>query len=296
MTSPEPPTAGAALQAYLAEQSAVLRRLAEGVRAGEPRAVHESRIAARRTRSVLRVYRRLVHREVVEDLVEELRWYGKRLAPVRDAQVLRVRLEEQLAGLSAEQRVGQVERSVAAGMQARQDSSLRAMTRALGVRRPAALLDAMDAVAADPPLRGRAAKPARTVLPDLLHRAHQRVRAERTALRRADPADREHHWHEVRKRAKAARYGAEVLVPVVGGEAGRQANRWRRATSRLGEVQDGVVARELLLALMREAQRADEPTFTYGVLHERERAGTTHSIESGRQAVRRALRVDPRDW
>src|SRR5436305_639710 len=72
----------------------------------------------------------------------------------------------------------------------------------------------------------------------------------RTTTRRAGralrPADADEAYHEVRKRAKRARYAAETvrdaLEPGAADDAGRFARRARKVQDVLGEHQDAVVA------------------------------------------------------
>jgi CHAD domain-containing protein len=65
--------------------------------------VHETRVAARRLRSTLRVFGEVVHAASVEELNNELAWYAALLGEVRDREVLRDRLTMLVAGLPPEQ-------------------------------------------------------------------------------------------------------------------------------------------------------------------------------------------------
>lgn len=53
----------------------------------DPEGVHQMRVAIRRTRSVLRSFRDMLHGKTVAHLNTELRWLAKRLGEVRDADV-----------------------------------------------------------------------------------------------------------------------------------------------------------------------------------------------------------------
>ena len=69
-------------------------------RVGEdPEGVHQARVAVRRLRSDLRTFRPLLDRDWAEALRVELRWLGGLLAPVRDAEVLGVRLQGRIEGM-----------------------------------------------------------------------------------------------------------------------------------------------------------------------------------------------------
>src|SRR2546421_4989370 len=108
----KPGSAGAALTAYLAEH--VERLAAEDPRArrGEDDAVHQLRVAARRLRSALQSYRRLLDREQTDPVVDALRELAQAFAPARDAEVLHARIRGGLAGLEPELLLGPVQAQV----------------------------------------------------------------------------------------------------------------------------------------------------------------------------------------
>ena len=70
-----------------------------------------------------------------------------------------------------------------------------------------------------------------------------------------DPDERQRLLHEVRKDAKRVRYAAEALRPVWGKDAQRLAKAAKSLTSHLGERQDTVMSRPMLLD-----DRAARPT------------------------------------
>lgn len=121
---------------------------------------------------------------------------------------------------------------------------------------------------ADPPFTPQADRPAVKVLPPLVRRAHRRL--EQTTRRIACAPDPDPAVHKARKAAKRARYAAEIAVPVLGGTARRQVARMKRLQEILGDHQDSVVARNVLLEIAADAHRNGENTFTYGLLYERE--------------------------
>jgi hypothetical protein len=108
----KPGTAGAALVDYLAAH--VDRLAAEDLRArrGEEDSVHQLRVAARRMRSALQSYRRLLDRERTDPVVDGLRELARALAPARDAEVLHARIRDGLAGLEPELLLGPVQAQV----------------------------------------------------------------------------------------------------------------------------------------------------------------------------------------
>ncbi|MGC5582714.1 CHAD domain-containing protein [Ornithinimicrobium sp. W1679] len=99
-----------------------------------------------------------------------------------------------------------------------------------------------------------------------------------------------HDRHETRKRAKAARYGWEALVPALGPVAEESARRWEEVTEALGELQDVVVTRERLLELAAVAGSDGVPSFSLGVVAGDDGARVPDLVARGDDAVDRALR------
>ena len=254
-------SAGAAVVSYLQTQAARLRDTGSSVGAEHPDAVHRMRVTTRRLRSVLAAYRRLFDRTGTEPVLAELRWLAGSLGAARDAEVMRVRLREALDGMPGV--AADVRRLVDRELRRRHDVALRAVVRTLDTKRYARLLADLEALVADPPLRGRAAKPAERVLPRLVSRAWHRVESahDRTSF------DHDLRLHEVRKAAKRARYAADVASPVIGTPATRFGKAHKRIQSVLGDHHDTVVCRELICSLTEVAQRRGLSTFDLGRLY-----------------------------
>src|SRR2546423_3425413 len=94
-----------AITAYLSQQRDAIRSNDPGVRAGDPDAVHDMRVATRRSRSTLRTFRPLFD-PTVQRLRDELRWLGQALGQVRDGDVMAARLAAALAAQPPELVVG----------------------------------------------------------------------------------------------------------------------------------------------------------------------------------------------
>ena len=70
------------------------------VRLGEdPEGVHRARVAARRLRSDLLMFRPLLDRDWADALREEIGWLGRLLGPIRDAEVLGARIQQRVAAM-----------------------------------------------------------------------------------------------------------------------------------------------------------------------------------------------------
>jgi CHAD domain-containing protein len=280
------------VHAYLAEQVAVILGREADVRADVPDAVHKTRVATRWLRSALRTFRRLLDREVTDPLRAELRWLGGVLGEPRDAEVMREHLLERLGQLDDEQVVGPVGDRVTRELQERHAAAHAALVDVLDSDRYLGLLDRLLELLAETPWRGRARKKAATVLPRLVRRAVGRAAQEWAGAQEAEGEERLHLLHETRKRAKAVRYACEALAPTFGDDAADAAAAWEQVTETLGRLQDSAVAAAWLRDLARSADRADEDTYTYGVLVGLESTGGEQVRAAGEEAVREALAHD----
>jgi CHAD domain-containing protein len=281
------PTAGEVLQARLTEQVALLHRRDEEVREGADDAVHQLRVTCRRLRGALGTFRPVVEREVTDPFRDELRWLARTLGGARDAEVARERLESLLDGLPRISVVGPVRHRIRRTYEERQRTADEHAARVLGGARYRRLLARADAVAADPPFSDLAGEPADDVLVKRTHRDRKRFEARVALVADAQPRDVDAAWHHARKAAKRLRYAAETLEPGWGEPAAELLDRAKAVTKLLGERQDTVVLRTDLRRLARVAHVAGESTFTYGALHEAERATAARVDEEFDDAWRR---------
>ncbi|GAA2102546.1 hypothetical protein GCM10009759_37170 [Kitasatospora saccharophila] len=254
-------SAGDAVTARLRTQTAELAALAPDVRADRPDAVHRMRVAARRLRSALRTHRR--HLRGDHTATEDgLRHLGRALGPARDTEVLGARLLAQARELPP----GADRERVLAELTAwttreTRDARARALA-ALDGEPFRRLLATLTALAADPPLNSRAAKPYGPELTRTLRREHRRTAERIDAARRTPEGPAlERALHDARKAAKRARYAGET--------AGRPARAFTRRMKALQDVlgrhQDAVVARDTLRTL-------SDGGFGYGALYGRQTA------------------------
>lgn len=124
-----------------------------------------------------------------------------------------------------------------------------------------ALLDALEALLSDPPLRRKARKPAVKQLRKAAERDRGRL-TKRLAAAESAPEGPEcdRALHGARKAARRARHTAEMALPYGG-------KRAKALQQLLGDHQDAVVARRALLSLAAEAHVSGTDTFGYGLLH-----------------------------
>lgn len=256
-------SAGEAVVAAMATHFGRLQSLEAAVRADEPDAVHQARIATRRLRSLLKVFTRLFEHEPERRLRDELKWAAGMLAGPRDAEVLRELVDAELVDLAVS--------SPAAVASADVEAARHLARTRLDERHAAAfaeLLEAMDAprwddlhaaiaeFLLDPPLRGAADRTAGTKLRRLADRSAETVDERVDEAESASEALGLPAWHEVRKSAKAARYAYETLAALEGGHAKKRRKAWKAVTKPLGELQDAVMLEHEFASLARVADDA----------------------------------------
>ncbi|MEV6056340.1 CYTH and CHAD domain-containing protein [Streptomyces sp. NPDC052107] len=271
---PAPPvTAGDHVLAYLRAQRDVLVELDPAVRRDVPDSVHRMRVATRRARSTLRSFRSVLDRAVTDPVAVELKWLAGELGVDRDQEVMAERLTADLDALPPDLVAGPVPERLASWAEARGGGAQAHLTGVLDARRYLALLDTLDALLADPPLRKAAGKKPEKVLAKAVDKDLATLSAlvER-AIGVPPGEERDVAVHEARKKAKRTRYAAEAATPALGKQAGSLAKAMKSLTTLLGDHQDSVMTRLTLRELSAVAHAAGESTFTYGLLYGREEA------------------------
>lgn len=266
-------SAGAHVLDYLRKQRAALLEWDPAVRQDLPDSVHKMRVATRRLRSAFKTYRKVLDRTVTDPVGVELKWLAAELGVDRDREVLAERLSAGVEGVPRTLLLGPVDARLRVWSVAGRAEARRRTTAVLDSARYLSLLDRIDALLADPPLREAAAAPAADVLPKALLKDYARLaaRAEH-ALALAPGQERDVALHEARKAAKRARYAGEAATSALGGPAARFAKRMKAVQTVLGEHQDSVVARATLRDLAVQAHAAGESAFVWGLLYGREEA------------------------
>ena len=251
------------LMSYLDDQVTALRHHESRAREDKLDAVHKMRIAIRRLRAALATYRKLLDPDVVAHLRAELKWLAGASGAVRDAQVMHERLTTLLAAEPADLVVGPVTERVGAALEADLVAGRRELIAALDSERRAGLLEALDALLADPPLTPLASKPAKKVIPRLVAKSGKRLARAVEVAAAVETADRDVALHEVRKGAKRLRYSAEVATPIRPKRAAKLARATHQLQRILGEHHDSAVVRDLLLELTADARRRGENDLVY---------------------------------
>lgn len=218
---------------YLAVQQLAVQRGDQRLRDGDLGAIHSSRVAVRRYRTVLRVFGELLA-PGVESLDTELAWYADLLGAVRDLDVTRTRLvtavPEELAELftaALDSRVAKARTTLAQGLAGPRAGALHAKLRRYTHPGPCSALQVPVAEV------GR-------FLAGQQRLARARLRRARRS--RDDVA----RWHQARKQAKRTRYTAELAEPGIGAPARQLAHDAKAVQDELGTIQDTVVLIDLL--------------------------------------------------
>lgn len=179
-----------------------------------------------------------------EPLRNELKWLGELLGAARDADVLQSLLTSKLSALPPVCRDAAAPLEKEVGRQ--RATRLATLRRELDSSRYLAVLDELVAVVDEPPVKQSHRDPTRTDAAQVKRLANKQWKRLRKTMDRlpSEPSDPE--LHEVRKRAKQARYAFEATAPIIGKRARRLAKRLSKLQDNLGEHQDAVVASEWL--------------------------------------------------
>ncbi|MEV0678002.1 CYTH and CHAD domain-containing protein [Actinosynnema sp. NPDC050436] len=277
--APEPPapkrgkTAGDVVLAYLREQADALKHQDPRVRRREEDAVHQMRVATRRMRSALQAFGKVVERDRTRELTDELKWFAGVLGAARDAEVMRAGYEANVAKLDDTLVLGPVSALLTRHFAPLEAGAHEAATTAMNSRRYFALLDAVDALIADPPLTPLARVKAKDVLPEFVVKAYKRLAGN------AENAHDDESLHESRKAAKRLRYAVETVEPLYGKKAKKYRKHLKGLQTLLGDHQDSVVARPVLRELGGQAHLEGENGFTFGLLYGLEEAKAARAEE-----------------
>ncbi|GAA2603863.1 CYTH and CHAD domain-containing protein [Dactylosporangium fulvum] len=242
--------------------------------------VHQMRVGTRRLRSDLQTFQALLVPSWTATLRAELSWLADALGGARDIEVLRARLRQTAALVGLVPLDAAAVERIDAELAARHEDALTALDEALHAPRYVALPDSLVEAARAPHLSPLASARAVEVLPGIVRRPWRRLAYGGGAAPAAggltlDLPDDE--AHEVRKRAKRARYAADAAAPIVGADAVLLAKAIAKAQNVLGEHQDAAIAADAWLDIAKSDPDDHTLAVTAGRLFERERAAVTRS-------------------
>lgn len=276
----EPVTAGDHVMAYVRAQRDAIVELDPAVRRDAEDSVHDMRVATRRLRSTFRSFGKVLDRTVTDEVAAELKWLAGELGLGRDQEVLAARLTASLDELSPDLLSGPVRERLDHWAGAGLGGSRRRLLGVLDSQRYLTLLDTLDALVTDPPLRKAAGRKPSKVLAKAVRKDFDQVSAlVDEAMEQPPGHGRDLGLHEARKKTKRTRYAAEAALPALGSPAKDLVKSMKSLQTLLGEHQDSVMARTTLRELSAVAHAAGESAFTYGVLYGREqhRAATAEA-------------------
>jgi len=276
----DPVTAGDHVLAYVRAQRDAIVALDPAVRQDAEDSVHSMRVATRRLRSTFKSYGKVLDRAVTDPIGDELKWLAGELGVDRDREVLSERLSAALDEVPGALVSGPVTARLSTWSGDRPGGASARLIGVLDSRRHLALLDALDALIADPPLLKAAGKKPHKVIAKAVRKDFRKVSGlVGRALELEPGTDRDVAIHEARKKTKRTRYAAEAARPVLGKPAKSMVKSMKSLQNLLGEHQDSVMARQTLRELSAVAHAAGESAFTYGLLYGREeqRAATVEA-------------------
>jgi CHAD domain-containing protein len=257
--------AGRALARYLGAQIDAIVAGDLGLRRGHD-PIHDTRVAIRRLRSTLRVFRKVLNRSVIGDLDGELRWFASLLGDVRDCQVQHRRFIAALDEFPEELVLGPVRSRIRNELQSIEFPARALVRDAMDSPRYLDIMAALRSWRTNPPINPQATKA--QVIRKTRRAGRKADRRLTAALRDGDDA----MLHRARKAAKRARYASELLEPLGAAKHTKRIKKhYKGIQSVLGDHQDTVVASAALRRMALSAgTTVEENGFTYGLLFSRE--------------------------
>ena len=217
----------------LSEQAKVFVGRAQAGRWGhDPEEIHQARVASRRLRAALRVFKAVLPDHALA-LQPELKWIAGLLGSVRDLDVQIRRLQSTAAD------VGIVQEVVPYGgwLEALREHSLASLEEATHTPRFAQLVELLQALDVATPSDGE-----QLTIDDFVPvRLKRTAKKLRKVARSIDESSPDAMLHKARIRAKRLRYAVEFFEPTYGKRARRLIGAATDLQDLLGDHQDGVV-------------------------------------------------------
>ncbi|NME78879.1 CYTH and CHAD domain-containing protein [Rhodococcus sp. 105337] len=268
--APELGEAARFLRDYLARELHALELSDIAVRRDEPDAIHSMRKASRRIRSALHTY--ADDFALGDALVDELRWFGRRLSPSRDLEVQWKRLAGQVDEIPGDRHREATKSRIDEYFSAKTGAARTAALATLDSERYLVMLRSLDdlvgGLGSTPPARSRKSALDPEKLTRSVATVAKKVDKRVARVRKAhDPHERDELMHRARKGAKRMRYAIEVIAPLHPKRTARILDRFDEFQDMLGEFQDSVVSREHLLDIVSDQGHTAESSFGLGILY-----------------------------
>lgn len=225
-----------------------------GTRLGlDPEYLHDMRVATRRLREALRVFRDALPARRVQALRRHLRWVADALGAVRDLDVHLGTLDDEARLLPTDLR-GAME-FYADTLMAHRQRARRQMLRVLATRRYEGFVESFRRfLSKGPPRRPSAPAAGEPVTEAARSAIRKRLKRVRKDGRAVAPDSPDEQLHSLRIRCKRLRYACEFFADLYGAPAEEMARRAKRLQDVLGTHQDAVVATGALAALAEEVR------------------------------------------
>ena len=281
-------TAAAILAAYIGTQCdaitaghfAISIKAFEVDAASKPHeAIHQTRVATRRLRALLRTFAPMVEIGPAARLEAELAWFAGELGEVRDREVLRARLARAVDELPAFLVVGPVAQRIDHVLLVELRQHADALVETMQSARYHDLIDDLAQWRERPPFTEAAMKPADVLSPYVIAAERRLTKRMKRAAKKQSPDE---ELHSARKAGKRARYAAEAAEPALGKRAHELARNAEALQTLLGEHQDSIVATELLRRIADEVAQEGQNAFTYGILVADQRRSAADSARAAR--------------
>jgi triphosphatase len=234
-----------------------------GARSGEdPEGVHDMRVASRRMRAAIALFRQWLPDEC-PGLSAELKWVSGALGAVRDLDVQLEQVRTWRSDMPADE--AEALDPLITFLLGQRDQARAHLTSVLDSPRYERLVTDLTAAALSPV---PPAKPARSVAPRLIRRRYRKIRK---AGKGAGPESAPEDLHALRIRDKRLRYGLEFLQPVYPGSTRPLIRRLVAVQDLLGDHQDAHAGLERTRAVIQERPEAFSPLglFALGRVAER---------------------------
>ena len=257
-----------------------------GTRLGtESESLHQMRVAARRLRAVLRTAQPVLLPEWVTSLEQELDWLSEQLGAARDLDVQIAYLEEDSAALDARDRKLLAE--FLCHLRTQRKAVQQMVVSELTSARYLELIRRIQQAAQDPAV---------VVSPLTVRRlAKREFKKLRKAIRRLSSSPSDTALHNVRIKAKRARYAAEFARSSVGKPAVRFIKSARAVQDRLGIHQDAIQAERYIRQFLKYSTSA-HAAFLAGRMAERQRQRREQIRQEMKPLLKKLLKRGETAW
>ena len=296
-TAPQPPKpaeleksnpAYAVLKALKSNRDALVANDPK-VRRDEYDSIHQMRVATRELRSHMQTFEGILVGDGYLELEKELKHLAGVLGVARDAEVVEERFHDLLKTVDSDIIDEVTRKHLEQDMAVEYRNAHSEVLELLESQRYFDLLNALDELLANPQVAEVAEEEGEEETPEEILVTHldeaytRLVKRHQKAVTRWEDKERtlrerEGYFHDMRKSAKKLRYSADA-ARATGLKTKKLYEACKRMQTVLGDFQDSVTSRDVLLRKAEESRAAGENTFAYGVLFQVERERGLESLK-----------------